>query len=65
METLAHLLDSFEWTPQLFAEVYNEAQSNPELIKGVNSALIFEGCDLEDLEEALGTLQANIWEAME
>jgi len=61
---LAEFVESLEWTPSTFAEVWDMVGNCKELAQGVEPSLIFEGCDLQDLEETFQTIQANILEAM-
>ena len=60
---VAELVSLLPWTPSTFATVWDMVGNCKELAQGVNPTLIFEGCDLEDLEEAFQTIQGNIWEA--
>lgn len=57
---LLNMLECPEWTPILFASIWRFVKLNPELSEGVESDLIYEGCDPSDLEDALLTIQGNI-----
>lgn len=63
--TLPDLLEfvaSLEIDPDNFFYVWDMVKDCRELRRGVNPDLIFEGCDLEDLEEQYMLIESNIEE---
>ena len=62
---LSHLLaevQALEMTPANLFDVFDMVADCRELMQGVNPALIFDGCDIEDLEGAFMTIESNIEE---
>ena len=53
-----------EIDPENFAYFYDLCKGERELIRGITPSLVYEGCDLEDLEAEYLTLQGNIYEAI-
>lgn len=57
-------IEFVDWTPQTFADVWEWVGDCKEVTWGVDATLIYEGCDIEDLEEALSTIQSNLEELL-
>ena len=60
---LLRLVQSLDICPANFFYIWDMVGNNKELSQGVDASLIYEGCDLADLESAFMTIESNIEEA--
>lgn len=57
-------IEFVDWTPKAFEYLVDWVGVCPKVFEGVEKDLIFEGCDIEDLEEGFLSIQANLKELL-